>query len=407
MKILFVADGQNPHAHVWFQNALAEGHEVHVVSTYPITAEELKVKSVHFLPFDFSAKARAEEKKAMYHGQQKKSRLSKLRGSKLWSMLVQLRNRMAPFYAKRQAPKLRAIIEQIQPDVVQGLRIPFEGICAALAVEPLKTPLILSTWGNDFTLFAEGDPMVMALTKRALLRADALQSDCEKDIKIARSLGLKAASPAFVIPGNLGLDLTQFGPHAADRDFLAELGVPKDATVVLNPRGSRAYVRNDLFFEAIPQVLKEFPDVWFAAIAMKDVATFEEMVVNLNIQHRTVLLPPLNRSGMAKVLACAEIAVSLGEHDGTPNSLIECMASGAYPIALDIPSLQEIVTTGENGTLVAKSDVGDVAKAIIAALKDDNARTRAKAENNIRMQRLSKPQVRGTIADLYQSAIKK
>lgn len=405
MKILYVADGQNPHAHVWFNYALQQGHEVHVASTYPIEAEELGVASVFFVPFDFSAKVRAEEKKTSYQGAPKRGRLSKLRGSPLWFWLARVRNRLAPYYAERQAPRLRKIIQELQPDLVHGLRVPFEGICAALAVESLPVPLILSTWGNDFTLFAESDPKVMALTRRALARADGLQSDCAKDITIARELGFAQEKTAIQVPGSLGLDLARFTPDSGDRGFLTKFGIPAEARLVVNPRGPRAYVRNEAFFGAIPEILAAVPNVWFAAVAMQGVEPMELALQKLGPGGRTTLLPAMNRDEMAKVLGCAEVVISMGEHDGTPNSLLESMAAGAYPIAIDIPSLREVVTNGVSGTLISKADSHELATATIEALRNASLRAAAKEANQDQMARFGRSQVIGHIDRMYAETV--
>src|SRR5262249_27932558 len=80
--------------------------------------------------------------------------------------------------------RVRRLVDAIEPDVVHAMRIPFEGILAALAVRS-TLPLVLSVWGNDFTLHARRNPAVAFLTSRALTRADALHSDCSRDLRLA------------------------------------------------------------------------------------------------------------------------------------------------------------------------------------------------------------------------------
>jgi hypothetical protein len=47
---------------------------------------------------------------------------------------------------------LTALIDELRPDLVHAMRLPYEGFMAAAAVH--SRPLLLSIWGNDFTLFA-------------------------------------------------------------------------------------------------------------------------------------------------------------------------------------------------------------------------------------------------------------
>jgi hypothetical protein len=44
--------------------------------------------------------------------------------------------------------------------------------------------------------------------------------------------------------------------------------------------------------------------------------------------------------------------VSPAIHDGTPNSLLEGMACGCFPVAGDLESIREWITHGQNGLLV-------------------------------------------------------
>ena len=52
----------------------------------------------------------------------------------------------------KSASARASLIADLQPDLVHAMRLPFEGFLAAAAVE--KVPLLISVWGNDFTLFA-------------------------------------------------------------------------------------------------------------------------------------------------------------------------------------------------------------------------------------------------------------
>ena len=73
--------------------------------------------------------------------------------------------------------------------------------------------------------------------------------------------------------------------------------------------------------------------------------------------------------------------LSISTHDGTPNSFLEAIACGCFPIAGDIESLREWVTDGENGFLINPNDYKALANAILKALKDDELRYKARKLN--------------------------
>jgi glycosyltransferase involved in cell wall biosynthesis len=159
------------------------------------------------------------------------------------------------------------------------------------------------------------------------------------------------------------------------------LGIPAGAPVVLNPRGIRGYVRNDTFFRAIPLVLKSKPNVIFLGLAMRAARVAEEWVERLSIAHAVRLLPSVSRAEMATLFRLADIAVSPSEHDGTPNTLLESMACGAFPIAGNIESVREWLDDGVNGLLCDQGNPESLATVILRALDDHELRQRAAIHN--------------------------
>jgi glycosyltransferase involved in cell wall biosynthesis len=73
---------------------------------------------------------------------------------------------------------------------------------------------------------------------------------------------------------------------------------------------------------------------------------------------------------MAVLFRRAQVSVSVTEHDGTPNTLLESMACGSFPVAGDLESVREWIDEGRNGLLVDPGDPGALATAVIAALRD-------------------------------------
>ncbi len=102
-----------------------------------------------------------------------------------------------------------------KPDLVHALRIPYEGMLAANA--GLHVPLIVSVWGNDFTLHAPSTPLMRHHTHWTMLAADALHADCERDIRLAHEWGLDSSKPTLVSPGNGGIHADIFFPPCASR----------------------------------------------------------------------------------------------------------------------------------------------------------------------------------------------
>lgn len=385
LRVLVVADGQSPHSRNWIRHLVARGHEVFLVTTYPCETESLGLIGSEVLTVDFSAKVRAGEKgAAMGTGNPaaKKSLIGRLRGGRLWKALSKIRNASAPRLAVRRAPLLRAIVDRVKPDLVHALRIPFEGILASQALKGSPTPLVISTWGNDFTLFAAESPTVAGLTRVAMGRVDGVHSDCAKDLRIAREeYGFSADRPGVVLPGNGGIETNIFHLGPKSPSVAASFGLDPERPIVLNPRGLKPYIRTEEFFAALPLVLERVPNAQFACLSAQGKALAESAIESRGIGESVRLLPSVSHAEMAELFRLSDVVVSPSDHDGTPNTLLEAMACGAFPVAGDIESTREWIEDGENGLLVDQRSPESIAEGIVRALLDPPLRERARGLN--------------------------
>jgi glycosyltransferase involved in cell wall biosynthesis len=306
--------------------------------------------------------------------------LAELRTGKLAGLSNLMRYWAAPRELRFHISQIRSRLDDFGPDIVHAMRIPFEGMLAAVAVKDF--PLLVSIWGNDLTLHASDFRSVARLTRQALARADALHCDCRRDSRLAvAQWGFDPSKPLAVLPGGGGVQMDLFIQETAGEHLRAELGIPPHAPVVLNPRGFRAYVRNDTFFRAMPQVLKRRPDTLFIAVGMKDNPIAERWIERLNVRTSVRLLGDQSRNQMAELFKIACISLSITEHDGLPNTLLESLACGAFPVVGDIESLREWIEHGVNGFLVPPGDPDAVAAAILRAIDDSELRRSAAAQN--------------------------
>ena len=388
IRLLFVVDGRSPIALNWIRYFVKRGDEVHLASLYPCQPE-LDLASLTVIPVAFSG--------AVEQGQERK-------GESLWRGWLRkvatprfrtwLRHRFVPRSLPGAAEKLQSLIDDLQPDLIHAMRIPYEGMVAALAD---RSPLLVSVWGNDFTLHAPATRSLTRLTRLTLERADALHTDCRRDLALAREWGFDIDKPGLVVPGAGGIQLDTFFPSPSGSGAIGE------GCRVINPRGLRAYVRNDTFFRAIPLVLEQKPRVQFICPAMQNQPEAEEWASRLDVGDSLQLLPRLSRTEMAAALRRSEIMLSITEHDGTPNSLLEALACGCFPIAGDIPSLREWIAPGENGFLVNPGDPDALADAIFRALDNPGLRIKAQKQNaRLIAERADYDRVMAQAAEFYQ-----
>ena len=373
MRLLFVADGRSPTALNWIRYFIEQGHEVHLASTYACQPQ-LAFASFTFIPVAFSKAKEAAEKSAGRGGFARRL---------LWSgtaigLRTAVRQWLGPFTLPEASKTLAALIRAVQPDLVHAMRIPYEGMLAASALRQLGLqkesrlpPLVVSVWGNDFTLHARSTPWLGALTCQTLRAASALHTDCQRDQRLARAWGFPSGKPAIVLPGGGGIQMELFNPPEQEAPTLS----------VINPRGLRAYVRNDTFFKSIPLILSAQPSARFFCPTMAGEPEALRWVDRLGISASVELLPHQTRPKMAALFRGCQVAVSPSTHDGTPNTLLEAMACGCFPVAGDIESLREWITPSANGLLVDPASPTALAQAVLEAFDHPDLRRQAAVQN--------------------------
>ncbi|HET9911393.1 MAG TPA: glycosyltransferase family 4 protein [Anaerolineales bacterium] len=362
MRYLFVADGRSPIAQNWIRYFADHGDkrsspvdEVYLASTFACSPD-FPLKGLEVIPVAFS-------------GFKKETQRPGTASARTVGLRTAIRQWFGPLTIRRAAQRLREFIERVKPDLVHAMRIPYEGMLAADAYTGI--PLAVSTWGNDFTLHAPSTRLMSHYTRWTMKVADALHADCQRDVRLAQEWGFGVRKPAIVAPGNGGIRSDIFYPPAK----------PVEEPIILNPRGFRPYVCNEEFFKAIPLVLAKQPKAKFLFALMAGSSQAIRWVQELNIGHAVELLPAMSHSEMAEQFRRAQIVASPSLHDGTPNTLLEGIACGCFPVAGDLESIREWITPNENGLLFDTKDPQSIADAIVATIENKGLRDKAAGPN--------------------------
>lgn len=372
MRICFIADLRSSIARSWI-SGFTRVHDIHVLST--ASAPPLPGVTVHELSSHRDESEWRSLKASWSAFLDPMSRIGRWVGS-LHDHLVQ------PARTPVLAARAKRILAQLQPRIVHSLRIPLEGEIGAIAVR--QVPHIMSAWGNDFTLYADRSLLHRVATRRALSGCAGFLADARADVERAHQHGLPREIPTLVAPGSGGIRPEVFsgeGPEDWTGDLAPIADVPRIVPVVVNPRGFRRYVRNDSFFEAVRMVLLGSKRPLFVGVGMKGWKPIEALVQRLGLSGHVILTGPLSQVQLAALYRRASVAVSPTEHDGTPNSLLEAMACGCFPVCGELPSIREWIDDGKNGLLINPDQPAQLASAIRRALSDEELRRNAAIVN--------------------------
>lgn len=397
MRILLVADGRSPITHGWIRMLKRSQHTVFLVSSFPCAPIE-GVEEIHTLPVAFNALSGSQVSTGKHSRQENNSIRQQV--GRFRSILMTGRFWLGPLSLPFYRNRFKQLVDRLKPDLVHGLRIPFEGMLGGYTPKPI--PLLISIWGNDLTYHARGSFLMAKSSRDTLSRADGLLADAHRDIRLGKEWGFNPDAPTLVVPGAGGVDLSAISNvKMSSREFNDWL--PSGCRLVINPRGFRpGSVRNDTFFKAVPLVLSKNPEVFFVCAAMQGQPEAEEWLKRLGITGKVHLLPYLSQASLWNLFKLSDLSISVSEHDGTPNSLLEAMACGCFPIAGDIESIREWITNGRNGFLVDPNDPQALADAILNGLVDPDLRNRAARLNkSIIIERADTENIRKSVDAFY------
>lgn len=395
--ILLIADGRSPITKRWIEILKKLDFRISLVSTYPFTPD-IELENSFLLPVAFSGAAEKKNGNSINGSSSSSKNWKKKIIQNARPIAMKVRYWLGPFTLPKFQKRLLEIIDHVKPDLVHALRIPYEGMLAEIV--PANIPLVVSIWGNDFTLHANANKKMGRLTKQVMERADGVLADVHRDISLAYQWGLPSEKPTLVVPGAGGIHLDEI--LLSKTKDISNLHIPDDALLIINPRGIRAYARTDTFFQSIPFVIEKFPMVLFVCPDMKGKSEAKKWIERLNIQKNVRLLPALDQHTLWALFHRSPISLSITTHDGTPNTLLEAMACGCFPIAGDIESLREWITPGVNGLLVEPDQPHKLAEAIKDVLSNLSLQHKAAEINhNLIKSRAEAGIVQGLLSNYY------
>lgn len=338
LRVLVYADLRTSHAQSWVAGLEAAGVSVRAVSSQHVVDEH----ATHSRPdlvsrFRHALVARGLNVKI-------RETLGRTSGSAASAPTAAARSTMAstdplqvvetllmPLRLPGQVRHLRDQARAFDADLVHALRIPYEGVIALSA--RLDEPVVVSSWGQDFMMQAARDPLLRVWMHRTLPGASGLHVDALADIERAHRHGFRRGKPVLHAAGNFGVDHGLFHPETHDGPI-----------TVVYPRGLRRYVNHRAFL-ALARDTADIAGLRLFGVGLAGDAESEAVAAGLPAG-RLTLTPELERTTFAELLRTASVVVSPAMSDGTPNSLLEAFACGAYVMAGDVPSVRALDPEG-------------------------------------------------------------
>ncbi|ACF12903.1 glycosyl transferase group 1 [Chloroherpeton thalassium ATCC 35110] len=205
-----------------------------------------------------------------------------------------------------------------------------------------------------------GDAFLHELAIRTADGYLAMSEKVERDIQthLPRALYIKAPHPVYNI----------FGDAIAKSEARALLGLNPNEKVILFFGYIRKYKGLDLLLDALPQLLKKYPDLklLIAGEFYGDEAEYRKKIDDMGLWKHLLLQSDYIPNHEVARYFCAADCIVLPYRSATQSGIAQIAYHFERPaIATNVGGLKEVVLDGKTGYLASSSEPKEIAAAII------------------------------------------
>jgi glycosyltransferase involved in cell wall biosynthesis len=295
----------------------------------------------------------------------------------------------------------KKLVSEIKPDLIHCFEIQLAGLPILSVMQKNAIPFIYSSWGSDI-FFYENYNVTKNSVLQFLKRVDFVITDCIRDKNIIQKLGIKL-TPIAVFPGNGGISVdNSFIHEITTRNTIVFKGYQMDV-------GEAIGILKAIESLDVYKINKYDFVVYSADEEIVDYIKKSQFLKQLNfiIYKRKKIIP---NSELLKIFGKSLIHIGNNVSDGMPNSLLEAMAMGAFPIQSNPGNVtEEVIKHGQNGFLIENPhDSVEIANHLKNALKDLKLIEKAMKSNiNLIKENYNREILKDKIVSLYSSILNK
>lgn len=302
----------------------------------------------------------------------KKRKTKRFRGEYYLSKkMPKIFQKLNPFLETTANEALETIILEIQPDLVHSFEMQS---CSYSILKTMQKytqiKWLYSSWGSDLYYYQQFS-LHRKKIKSVLNRVDFLHTDCLRDYKLANQLGFKGKHLG-VIPGGTGYRVSELELHKKTIE---------ERKIIL-VKGYEHYLGRGLncikALQGIQNSISGFEVVVFGAHSQ-----VIDYIKTNNLAFKVFDRHELSHQSLLELMGNSLIYVGNSISDGMPNTLLEAIVMGAFPIQSNPGGVtEEIIENGVNGFLIQNpEDIKEIAQHVLTALNDVNLQQTAYLEN--------------------------
>lgn len=343
MKILFISM-PSLHAVRWIENLNGSGHDLYW--------------------FDVLGKGKLPTKISIKQITNWKDRkLPYIKGEYfLRKKIPILYNKFQTFLEVTANEKLEQILLELKPDLVHSFEMQN---CSYSIFKTMKkfrnVKWLYSCWGSDLYYYQNQTNHLLRI-KAILNRINYLHTDCERDFKISKELGFKGKFSG-VIPGGGGFHLGQFLP------FVESVSERK---IILIKGYQHHLGRGLVLVKAVQNIQETIGILGFEVVVFGAHPVLIDFVKENNLPYQVYDRLGLVHQDLLALMGKAAFYLGNSISDGMPNTLLEAIVMGAFPIQSNPGNVTaEIITHNKNGYLIENpEDVNEISDLILKAIEN-------------------------------------
>lgn len=247
------------------------------------------------------------------------------------------------FNEKNLVKAFHRCLEEVQPDIVHSFAMYLAAapILSSMIQKP-QIKWVYSSWGSDL-FYRQNISHNLIEIKKVLPHIDYLITDCKRDHILSKSFGFNGKFLG-VFPGRGGYDLRKVQPYI--------LPIEKRRKIIVkgyhNHLGKSIFVLKSLLL--IREMIKDYEVVVFGCSKkVLDYCQQNNLSDFINIR----VLKQVPHEELLREMGESLIYIGNSISDGIPNTLLEAIIMGAFPIQSNPGgATSEIINNGKNGFLI-------------------------------------------------------
>ncbi|URM37334.1 glycosyltransferase [Flavobacterium anhuiense] len=308
-----------------------------------------------------------------------------------------LYEKILPYLEVTANEALERIILEIKPDLIHSFELQS---CSYPILKTMqkypKVKWLYSCWGSDIFYYMNFKTHYYKI-KDVLKRVDFLHTDCKRDFDLAVQLNFSGKFLG-VIPGGTGYKIQELEPlklPVSERKIILVKGYEHDLGRGLNIVKA---------LHSLEKEIKEYQVIVFGSHSkVKDYIKSNQL--NFSFFDRC----GLSQRELIELMGKSLIYIGNSISDGMPNTLLEAILMGAFPIQSNPGGVtEEVISNNENGFLIQNPEsIEEIKENILKSISDLNLLEKASLKNQqIASERLDYFENKLKVIEMYKTLLK-